>query len=113
MAFIIAVAIAVGVSVGIWHHHQHSSHVILKDTSLAALILTNGDRQLFYQDNTGSFRRVARSASTNQWGTSTLLDPGCYAKALTPLAVTFIDGVNGFPPQVPIRSYIMHDPPAG
>ena len=109
VAFIIAVAVAVGVGVGIWHR-QFSSHLISEATSLAAVIFANGDRQLFYQDNTGSFRRVSRTPSGNQWYTSSVLDSNCNLKSLTPLVVTFIEGSNGFPPQVPIKSHPIHHP---
>ena len=43
---------------------------ILNDTSLAALILWNGDRQLFFQDVTGLIRWAIRVASNGQWDTS-------------------------------------------
>ena len=109
VAFIITVAIAVGVGVGIWHR-QFSSHLISEDTSLAAVIFANDDRQLFYQDNTGPFRRVSRTPSGNQWYTSSVLDSNCNPKSLTPLAVTVIEVSNGFPPQVPIKNHPIHEP---
>ena len=102
-------AIAIGVGVGIWRHRQLSSHFISEDTSLAAVIFANGDRQLFYQDNSGSFRRVARTPASGQWYTSSVLDSNCNPKHLTPLAVTSIVGRNGFPPQVPIKSQSSND----
>ena len=59
---------------------------ILNDTSLAALILANGDRHLFFQDNTGLIRRAVRTASNNQWSTSPTLSVDSNAKNHTPLA---------------------------
>ena len=47
---------------------------ILNDTSLAALVLPNGDRQLFFQDSTGHIRRTGRTASNSQWSTSPWLN---------------------------------------
>lgn len=43
---------------------------ILNGTSLAALTLANGDRQLFFQGVTGLIRRAIRTASNDQWSTS-------------------------------------------
>ena len=45
-------------------------HYILNDTSLAAVSLSNGDRHLFFQDNTGLIRRAVRVQSNGQWSTS-------------------------------------------
>ena len=59
---------------------------ILNDTSLAALVLANGDRHLFFQDNTGLIRRAVRTASNNQWSTSPTLSVDSNAKNHTPLA---------------------------
>lgn len=73
MLFILAAAIATGVGVGIGHHSQHplgTSSYTLNDTSLAALPLANGDRHLFFQDDTGLIRRAIRTASNGEWITS-------------------------------------------
>ena len=40
---------------------------ILNDTSLAAAVLTNGDRHLFFQGADGSLRRITHTEATNQW----------------------------------------------
>lgn len=69
---------------------------ILNDTSLAALMLSNGDRQLFFQDNTGLIRRALRSVSNGQWITSPNLNASANAsseinsnpKKYTPLTAT-------------------------
>ena len=66
---------------------------ILNDTSLVALLLSNGDRALFFQDNTGLLRRAVRTYSNGQWITSpnlnasTNLSPGLSSnpKRYTPL----------------------------
>ena len=51
-----------------------SAEYILNDTSLAALILSNGDRQLFFQDITGLIRRAVHTVSNGQWDTSPTLN---------------------------------------
>ena len=61
---------------------------ILNDTSLAAVILPNNDRHLYFQDSTGHIRYVIRTASTNQWSTSPDSNISASAKNHTPLAVT-------------------------
>lgn len=78
---------------------------ILNDTSLAALSLANGDRQLFFQDNTGLIRRAIRTASNGQWSTSPSLSVNdTNAKNNTPLAVNVPfgsdDSVDGSEPLV-------------
>ncbi|KAL9071738.1 MAG: hypothetical protein Q9161_004002 [Pseudevernia consocians] len=123
LGLILAAAIAVGVSVGIWHHREHSLHkpsrfssppappnpeitpypniiyapqYILNDTSLAAVSLSNGDRHLFFQDNTGLIRRAVRVQSSGQWTTSPNLNastdpsskPSSNPKRFTPLTAT-------------------------
>lgn len=54
---------------------NHTSSValgpILNDTSLAALALANGNRYLFFQDNTGLIRAAIRTPSNGRWSTST------------------------------------------
>ena len=78
---------------------------ILNDTSLAALFLANGDRQQFFQDNTGLIRRAVRTASNSQWSTSPYLSVNFNnAKNNTPLAVNVPfgsdDSVDGSEPLV-------------
>lgn len=65
--------------------------MILNDTSLAAAVLANGDRQLYFQDTTGSLRRVTRTTSSNQWITNPgpIISSG--TRDNTPLAVTAIN----------------------
>ena len=65
-----------------------SAQYILNDTSLAALILPSGDRQLFFQDNNGSIRRAIRTASDEQWAISPYLNLSASSKKHTPLAAT-------------------------
>ncbi|CAD6586035.1 MAG: hypothetical protein ASARMPREDX12_002178 [Alectoria sarmentosa] len=115
IAMIVAAAIAVGVGVGIWRHREHASHksstvinppapqshnitpaaqFILNDTSLAALSLSNGDRHLFFQDNTGRIRRTIRTESNNQWSTSLYLNLSSNPKNYTPLVATAYEGLE-------------------
>ena len=65
-----------------------AAQYILNDTSLAALILASGDRQLFFQDNNGSIRRAIRTASDEQWAISPYLNLSASSKKHTPLAAT-------------------------
>ena len=65
-----------------------TAQYILNDTSLAAVILPNNDRHLYFQDSTGRIRYVIRTASTNQWNTSPDSNITASAKIHTPLAAT-------------------------
>lgn len=98
IALLTIVAIAIGVGVGVWHHEEPSLHkpavqVILNDTSLAVVSLANGDRQLFFQDNSGFIRSTVRNAINNQWSTSAdqNLTFNSNPKNFTPLAVIVND----------------------
>ena len=77
-----------------------TAHYILNDTSLAAAILPNGDRHLYFQDSTGRIRSVIRTASTNQWNTSLDSNINASAKNHTPLAVT------AFTPDGPVKVWV-------
>lgn len=100
MASLVAIAIGIGVGIGIWRHHDHGSHrssspnstnatqYILNDTSLAALVLPDGDRHLFFQDNNGTIRRAIKSLTESQWTISPSLDLGSSPKNHTPIAAT-------------------------
>ncbi len=66
-----------------------TAHNVLNDTSLAAVILANGDRHLYFQDNTGLIRYAVHTASINQWDTRPHLNVSLSTpKNRTPLAVT-------------------------
>ena len=67
------------------HNVAPAAQFILNDTSLAALSLSNGERHLFFQDNTGRIRRAIRTASKNQWSTSPYLNLSSKPKNHTPL----------------------------
>ena len=75
------------------HSSTPAPQYILNDTSLAALSLANGDRQLFFQDNSGVIQRAVRSASNGQWSTRLRLNITTSAKTQpqpkinTPLAL--------------------------
>ena len=60
---------------------------ILNDTSLAAALLTNGDRHLFFQGAEGSLRRVIHTAATSQWILDDTPIVTSDARHLTPMAV--------------------------
>ncbi|CAF9916808.1 MAG: hypothetical protein ALECFALPRED_010873 [Alectoria fallacina] len=117
VVLLVVAATAIGVGVGIWHTRRNRSSTIsppvaipsvsnsptpraptnistaptiLNDTSLAAVILANGDRHLYFQDNTGTIRYAVRTASTSQWDTKPYLNISSSAKNNTPLAVTAI-----------------------
>lgn len=78
------------------HNITPAAKLILDDTSLVALSLFNGDRQLFFQDNTGRIRRAIRPESNNQWSTSPYLDLSSNPKDYTPMVATaYDDNDNG------------------
>ena len=60
---------------------------ILNDTSLAALVLSNGDQQLFFQDNTGLVRSAIRTTTDNQWSIGPNISVSPNAKKYTRLAI--------------------------
>lgn len=73
-----------------------AAQYILNDTSLAALILPSGDRQLFFQDNDRSIRRAIRTASDKQWTISPYLNLSANPKKYTPLAATVYNEAEAF-----------------
>ena len=103
---VVVTAIAIGVGLGIWRHrHQQlpqnpqntsspnvtrAEQYILNDTSLAALVFTNSDRQLFFQDNTGLIRSAIRTAADNHWSMGPNISVSSNVKKYTPLAVDSI-----------------------
>ena len=74
-----------------------TAQYILNDTSLAAVILPNNDRHLYFQDGTGRIRYAIRTASNNLWNTSPDSNSNASAKNHTPLAVT------AFRPDGPVK----------
>ncbi|KAL8831082.1 MAG: hypothetical protein Q9191_001063 [Dirinaria sp. TL-2023a] len=84
--------------------------VVMSDTSLAAVELPNGDRRLFFQDDSGFIRQATFSSSTKEW----TADPGYVvasdARNRTPIAAvttpkkgdTAIDGLPEIPAGVAI-----------
>ena len=60
---------------------------------MAAVSLANGDRHLFFQDNTGLIRRAVRTASNGQWSTSPQLNASANPKNHTPLAAIIPVGI--------------------
>lgn len=75
------------------HNITPAAQFILDDTSLAAISLANGDRQLYFQDNSGLIQRAIRTATNNQWSTSANqnLSSNSNPKNYTPLAVIVDD----------------------
>lgn len=78
-------------------NNASTAQYILNDTSLAAVVLPNNDRHLYFQDSTGRIRSVIYTASTNQWNTSPDSNISANAKKHTPLAVT------AFVPDGPVK----------
>lgn len=93
------------------HNQSSAAQHILNDTSLAALTLPNGDRQLLFQDSTGLIRRAVWTASNAQWDTMPYLNfSSGLAEGLptpknnTPLAFAASDAVDGGGTNVWIKS---------
>ena len=110
MFTVLIIAVAVGIGVAIVHltysysppattssrNLTSAAQYILDDTSLAALIIPNGDRHLFFQDNNGSIRRAVRTASDEQWIISPYVNLSANSKKHTPLAATVYSNVEAF-----------------
>ena len=60
---------------------------ILNDTSIAALGLPNGNRQLFFQDLSGAIRQAIYSINSRGWRADVEYVVASDAKKNTPLAV--------------------------
>lgn len=130
IAIVIATAVAIGAGVGTWRRHQHSPHnsssilndthpnlnhtssvalgPILNDTSLAALVLANDYRYLFFQDNTGLVRAAIRTPPNGPWSTSADFNVTSNAKKHTPLAATNIS--DGFSQVLGKNSHSIYGP---
>lgn len=83
-----------------------NAQYILNDTSLAALILPNEDRQLFFSGNNGSIRRAIFTSSTEKWTVDPYIDLSVGSKLHTPLAVNIYNQNEaeraGYDPSSPI-----------
>ncbi|KAL8655051.1 MAG: hypothetical protein Q9226_003192 [Calogaya cf. arnoldii] len=67
-------------------------HGIMANTSLNAFVLRNGDRQVYFQENTGAIRRANYSSQVGLWKSSSVQSLGISAaKNNTPLAVHYIE----------------------
>ena len=77
------------------HTITPAAQFIFNDTSLAVLSLSNGERHLFFQDNTGRIRRAIYTESNNQWSTSPYLNLRPQPKNYTPLAATASQELEG------------------
>ena len=107
---VLIIAEAVGIGVAIVHlassysppattssrNLTSAAQYILDDTSLAALIIPNGDRHLFFQDNNGSIRHAIRTGSDKQWTISPYLNLSANPKTHTPLAATVYNEAEAF-----------------
>lgn len=61
-------------------------------TSLNAFVLRNGDRQVFFQENTGALRRANFSSQVGLWKSADVLSQGIPpARNNTPLSVNYIE----------------------
>ena len=67
---------------------------ILDDTSLAATILANGDRHVYFQDSAGLVRWATRSSS-GQWHVSPKSNISSDPQDRTPLAATAVERDDG------------------
>ncbi|KAL8889517.1 MAG: hypothetical protein Q9215_003214 [Flavoplaca cf. flavocitrina] len=64
----------------------------MDDTSLNAFVLRNGDRQVFFQENTGALRRANFSSQVGLWKSADVLSQGIpTARNNTPLSVNYIE----------------------
>ena len=68
---------------------------ILNDTSLAIVILSNGDRRLFFQDLSGSIRQAFYSPATQQWRADVGYVVASNARNHTPIAVIDVPYLRG------------------
>lgn len=68
--------------------NMSATSVLLDDTSIAAAVTLNGDRNLFFQDHTGAIRQVTRDASKSIWVELGSPVPSG-AKLHTPLAIVY------------------------
>ncbi|KAL8852602.1 MAG: hypothetical protein Q9221_002482 [Calogaya cf. arnoldii] len=67
-------------------------HGIMANTSLNAFVLRNGDRQVYFQENTGAVRRANYSSQVGLWKSSSVQSLGISAaKNNTPLAAHYIE----------------------
>ena len=71
-----------------------SINTILNDTSLAATILANGDRHVYFQDSAG-FVRLATCSSSGQWHVSPRSNISSNPQDRTPLAATAVERPDG------------------
>ncbi|KAL8721909.1 MAG: hypothetical protein Q9225_001505 [Loekoesia sp. 1 TL-2023] len=62
-------------------------HAMMDNGSLAAVTLDNGNRHVYFQENTGAFRRAIYSPQARAWQASTDDRLVSDAKNMTPLAV--------------------------
>ena len=65
-----------------------SKHAVLSDTSIAAVTLPNGDRQVFFQERSGIIRQAVYSTGAKVWaaGNTTSFQVADDARNNTPLA---------------------------
>lgn len=73
-----------------------SQHRILNGTALSALSLPNGNRTVFFQEETGDIRQISSSSQAGIWAANrTLSDPIAFdARKNTPLTAISYPGVD-------------------
>lgn len=76
--------------------NPNNPSIILNDTSLAATMISDNERHLFFQDTKGVIRQVVRSKSSSSWVTSPYLNVTSHAKYQSPLTATAIKGKVSF-----------------
>lgn len=73
---------------------------ILNDTSLAAIMLGNDERHLFFQDNEGAIRQAIHTTLSSSWDTSPHLNVTSNAKYHTPMTATAMNNQVLFRTQI-------------
>lgn len=68
---------------------------LLNGTCLTAVILANSDRHLFFQDDSGSIRRVVYAALSNQWAVDSNPITHSDARYRTPMAASVVKQPSG------------------
>lgn len=100
----------------IFNNSSAAAQSVLDDTFLAAMLSSNGNRYIFFQDGRGLIRHAVLAASTGQWITSPRYHVTPDARDHTPLAAASIILSKGGIEQVwmllqscpaPLRAYMV------
>ncbi len=66
----------------------------MNDSSVAVVALSNGDKRLLYQENTGSIREALYTASTKEWTSNVNNIVATNARESTPMAALFVNSTG-------------------